>query len=111
MEDSGKWSCDRCRWDSLHQLEEKLENALQQIEELTQKNKRLEEQLGETVAGRRDTVRRQHEGADCLVLGDSTIRNVESEHVRVKCFPGIRTEQLQRVMSPDAVVIHVVLMI
>jgi hypothetical protein len=115
MEDSGKWSCDRCRWDSLHQLEKKLENALQQIEELTQKNKGLEEQLGETVAGceagRRDTVRRQHEGAECLVLGDSIIRNVESEHVRVKCFPGIRTEQLQRVMSLDTVVIHVVLMI
>jgi hypothetical protein len=34
MADSGKWICDRCRWDGLHQLEEKLENALQQIEEV-----------------------------------------------------------------------------
>jgi hypothetical protein len=47
------------------------------------------------------------------VLGDSIIQNVESEHVRVQCFPGIRTEQLQKVMenrdlgSPDTVVIHV----
>jgi hypothetical protein len=38
---------------------------------------------------------------------------VESEYVRVQCFPGIRTEQLQRVMenrdlgSPSTVVIHV----
>jgi hypothetical protein len=58
-------------------------------------------------------VRRQHEDAECFVLGDSIIRNVESEHVRVQCFPGIRTEQLQRVMenrdpgSPDTAVIHV----
>jgi hypothetical protein len=58
-------------------------------------------------------VRRQHESAECLVLGDSIIRNVESEYVRVQCFPGIRTEQLQRVMEnrdlgrPDTVVIHV----
>jgi hypothetical protein len=58
-------------------------------------------------------VRRPHEDAECLVLGDSIIRNVESEHVRVQCCPGIRTEQLQRVMenidlwSPDTVAIHV----
>jgi ribosomal protein L37AE/L43A len=117
MADSGKWSCDRCRWDRLHQLQEKLENALQQIEELKQKNKGLEEQLQGAIAGfevgSRDTVRRQDECAKCLVLSDSIIRNVESEHVRVQCFPGIRTEQLQRVMenrdlgSPDTVVIHV----
>jgi hypothetical protein len=44
-------------------------------------------------------VRRQQEGAECLVLGDSIIRNAESEHVKVQCFPGIRTEQLQRVME------------
>jgi hypothetical protein len=31
MAESGKRSCDRCRWDRLRQLEDKLENALQQI--------------------------------------------------------------------------------
>jgi hypothetical protein len=115
MADSGK--CDRCKWDRLRQLEEKLEKALKLIEEPKQKNKRLEEQLRGIVAGcevgRRDTVQKQHDGAECLVLGESIIRNVESEHVRVQCFPGIRTEQLQRVMenrdlgSPDTLVIHV----
>jgi hypothetical protein len=113
---SGKWSCDRCRWDRLSQLEVKLENALSQIEVLKQKNKELEQQLRGAVAGceagRRDAVGKQREEAECLVLGDSIIRNVESEHVRVQCFPGIRTEQLQRVVenrdlgSPDTVVIH-----
>jgi hypothetical protein len=68
MTESGKWNCDRCRWDGLHQLEEKLENALQQIEELKWKNKGLEQQLRGAVAGckagRRDTVWRQHEDAE-----------------------------------------------
>jgi hypothetical protein len=81
----------------------KLENALQQIQVLKQKNKELEEQLRGAVAGceasRRDAVRKQCEEADCLVLRDSIIRNVESEHVRVQFFPGIRTEQLQRVIE------------
>jgi hypothetical protein len=45
MADGGKCSCDRCRWDRLRRLEEKLENALQQIEELKRKKKGLEEQL------------------------------------------------------------------
>jgi hypothetical protein len=43
--DSGKCSCDRCRWDRLHQLEENLEKARHQVQDLKQKNKRLEEQL------------------------------------------------------------------
>jgi hypothetical protein len=58
-------------------------------------------------------MQRKHEGAECLVLGDSLIRNVETEHMRVQCFLGIRDKQLQRVMenrdlgSPDTVVIQV----
>jgi hypothetical protein len=31
MADSGKWNCDKCRWDRLRQLEVELENALQQM--------------------------------------------------------------------------------
>ena len=54
-------------------------------------------------------------GGECLVLGDSIIRNVriECSDIKVECFPDIRTEQLQRVIenrdlgSPDTVVIHV----
>ena len=49
------------------------------------------------------------------MLGDSIIRNVGTEYpdMKVECFPGIRTEQLLRVIerrelgSPDSVVIHV----
>jgi hypothetical protein len=45
MAESGKWNCDRYRWDRLRQLEVKLENDLQQIEGLKRKNKELKEQL------------------------------------------------------------------
>jgi len=49
------------------------------------------------------------------VLGDSIVRNVKAEkpNMRVECFPGIRTDQLRRVMEnknlgySDTVVIHV----
>ena len=51
----------------------------------------------------------------CLVVGDSIVRNVGAERgdMKVECFPGIKTEQIQRVMeksnpvSPDTVIIHV----
>jgi hypothetical protein len=51
----------------------------------------------------------------CLVLDDSIIWNVGTEcsNMKVECFPGIRTEQLHRVIenrdlgSPHIVVIHV----
>ena len=53
-------------------------------------------------------------GEKCLVLGDSIARNVGAEkpNMRVECFPGIRTDQLRRVMGTDlgysdAVVSHV----
>jgi hypothetical protein len=51
---------------------------------------------------------------ECLVLGDWIIGNVGTEctYVKVKCFPGIRTEQLLRGIenrdlgSPYTVVFH-----
>jgi len=54
-------------------------------------------------------------GGDCLMLGDSIIRNVGTEYSSMKfeCFPGIRAGQLHRVTEnmdlgiPDTVVIHV----
>jgi hypothetical protein len=71
----------------------KLENALQEIEELKWKNKGLEEQLRVAAAGCEVGRRRQDRSAECLVLEDSIIRNVKSEHISIQCFRGIRTEQ------------------
>jgi hypothetical protein len=43
--ESGKLICGKCRSERLRLLEEKLQNALLQIDDLTRKNKALEEQL------------------------------------------------------------------
>lgn len=117
--ESGKWNCDRCRSERLRVLEEKLRDAQIQIEDLKRRNKALEEQLlmkenGQDVA-KGDTVTVKPVREKCLVLGDSIVRNVgaEKSNMRVECFPGIRTDQLRRVMEnrdlgcSDTIVIHV----
>jgi len=51
----------------------------------------------------------------CVVVGDSLLRNVGAEHadMMMECLPGIKTEQLHRVIerrdlgSPETVIIHV----
>jgi len=116
---SGKWICDKCRSERLRLLDEKLQNAFLQIDDLTRKNKAPEEQLRLATVGkeddRRDTVPDVRKGEECLVQDDSIIRNVGTEctGMKVECFPGIRTEQLHRAIenrdlgNPDRVVIHV----
>ena len=117
--DSGKWTCDRCRSERLRVLEEKLRVAQVEIEELTRRNKALEEQLRLAENGKyvekRDTVIEKPRREKCLVLGDSIIRNVgaDKSYMKVECFPGIRSDQLRRVIEnrdlgcSDAVIIHV----
>ena len=76
-----------------------------QIDDLTRKNKALEEQLRLASAGRevgrRDTVPGDRKGGECIVLGESIVRIVGTECsvMKVECFPGIRTEQLNRVIE------------
>jgi hypothetical protein len=117
--ESGKWVCDKCISERLPLLEEKLQKALHQIVTLTRNNKALEEQLQLTAAGkevcRRDTVPGNLKSGECLLLGDFILRNVGTEFpdMKLQCFPGNKTEQLQTVTgrrklgSPDSVVIHV----
>jgi cell division septum initiation protein DivIVA len=72
---SGKWNCERCKLERLCLLEEKLQNALNQIEDLKLRNEKLEEQLGVAAnvneTGRQVTVKEHHESEQCLVVGDS----------------------------------------
>jgi len=117
--DSRKWVCDKCRLKRPRELQEKLQDALQQIDTLTRKNKTLEEQLQLVTAGREASrhkkVQGHPEGDEFLVLGDSIVRSVGTvcSDMKAECFLGIRTEQLQRVIvksdlgRPDAVIIHV----
>jgi hypothetical protein len=92
-----------------------LQNALLQIEDLKFRNRELEEKLLLVETGKRDTVPAKQKSAKCVVVGDSLLRNVGAEHtdMMVEYFPGIRTEQLHRVIekrdlgSPETVFIHV----
>jgi len=117
--ESGKWIYDKCRSERLRLLEEKLQNALLQIDVLTRQNKALEEHLRLAETGRefcrQDMMSGHLKGRDCLVLGDSIIRNVGTDcsDMKFECFPGIRMEQLHDVIesrdlgSSDTIVIHV----
>jgi hypothetical protein len=81
-------------------LKEKLRDTQIQFKELKQRNKALEEWLllTENVKdiGNGDMVTVKPVGQKCLVLGDSIVWNIEGEksNMRVKCFPGIRADQL-----------------
>ena len=90
-------------------LQEELQNALRQIDELKARNRELYAKLQMTGTGERDTITTKQKVTKCLVVGDSVVRNVGAERadMNVECFPGIKTEQLHRVMekrnlvSPD----------
>jgi hypothetical protein len=110
-----KWSCERCKADRFRKLQEDLQNALRQIDELKARNRELEEKLLLLGAAKRDTVPAKQKSAKCMVFGDSVVRGVGAEHtdMTVECFPRIRTEQLHKVIdkgdlgSPETVVLHV----
>ena len=100
----GKWNCDRCRPERLRVLEEKLRDPQIQIEGLKQRNNVLEEHLllagnGKNV-GKGDKVTVKPVRENCLVLGESILRNDGAEKKRRgACFPGNRADRLQRVME------------
>jgi hypothetical protein len=77
MAEGGKWICDKRRSERLRLLDKKLHNALLQMDDLTRKNKALEEQLQLAAAGkevgRRDTVLGRLKGGEWLVLCNSII--------------------------------------
>jgi len=107
------WNCDKCRTEKVKMLREELQNALRQIDELKARDRELEAKLQMTGTGQGDTMTTKHKVTKCLVIGDSIVRTVGAERadMKVECFPGIKTEQLHRVMekrnlvSPDTVII------
>jgi hypothetical protein len=115
MAEREKWSCEKCKSERFLKLQEDFQNALRQIDDLKFKNRELEEKLLLVEAGKRDTVPAKQKSAKCVVVGDSVLRSVGAERtvMMVECFPGIRTEQLHRVIenrdldSPETVIIHV----
>jgi hypothetical protein len=94
-------------------------NALNLIEDLKLRNKKLEEQLrmmatGDEI-GSKGRVQENHEGEKCLFVGDSKIRYLGKglNIMILECFPGIRREKLHRVLhnrdhgAPGTVINHV----
>ena len=96
-----KWNCDKSTTEKVRLLQEELQNALRRINELKSRNKEPEEKSLLAVAGKRDTVPAKQKIAECIVVGDSTLRNVGAEYadMMVECFPGNKTEQLHRVIE------------
>jgi len=90
------WSCDKCRTEKVKMLQEELQNALRQIDELKVRNRELEAKLLMAGTGERDTMPTKQKVTKCMVVSDSIVRNVgaEPEDMKVECFPGIKTEQL-----------------
>jgi hypothetical protein len=66
-------------------------------------------------AGKRDTVSAKQEFTKCVVVSESVLRTFGTEHayMMVEYFPGIKTEELHRVIeksdldSPANIIIHV----
>jgi len=109
------WKCDKWRTEKLRMLQEDVQNALRQIDELRARNRELEAKVLMAGTGNRDTMPTKQKFTKCVVVGDSILRNVGAEHadMTVECFPGIKTEQLHTVIekwdlrSPETVIIHV----
>jgi predicted RNase H-like nuclease (RuvC/YqgF family) len=50
------WNCDKCRTEKVKMLQEELQNALTQIDELKARNRELEAKLQMAGTGERDTM-------------------------------------------------------
>ena len=63
--------CERCKWEGFCILEQKLKNALIEMEDLKLRNKRLEEELRAAAAGnefgRYGMEQERQEGEQCFV--------------------------------------------
>jgi hypothetical protein len=95
-------------------LQEELQNALLQIDELRTRIRDLEAKVLPAGDGKKDTVHAKKKVAKYMVVGDSMLRNVGADHadMMVECFPGIKIEQLHRVTekrnlgSPETAIIN-----
>ena len=79
------------------------------------RKRELEEKLLLVGGGRRDTVPPKRKAVKCVVVADSTLRNIEAEHadMEMEFFPGIKIEHLNKAIvkrhlgSPQTFIFHV----
>jgi hypothetical protein len=69
------WCCDKCRSEKVRVLQEKLQNALRQINELKVRNRELEAKLQMAGSGEKKSAA-EIQKVKCMVVGDSIVRNV-----------------------------------
>ena len=83
------WNCDKCRTEKVRMLQEALQNALIQIDELKSRKRELETKLLMVGTGERDTMPTKQKFTKCMVVGDSIVRNVGADHadMKMECFP------------------------
>ena len=67
--------------EKVRMLQEELQNALRQIDELSVRMRELEAKVLPVGDGKRDTVHAKEKVAKCMVVGDSMLRNVGAEHI------------------------------
>ena len=111
------WCCGKCMKEKVRGLQEQLQEALSQVNDLKVKNRELEAKLKVTKAEEKGSILAENKGAKCLVVGDSLVRNVGLGHsdMMVECFPGIKTVQLHKVLEKrepagaetETVILHV----
>jgi len=82
-------------------LQVEVQNAQRQTDELKARNREIEVKLLIVGTGKTDTISTKQNVTKCVVAGDSVVRSIGAEHadMKVECFPGIKTEQLHRVME------------
>jgi hypothetical protein len=96
-------------------LQDGLQNALRQRNELKARNRELETTLLVAGTGKRDTMFTKQKFKTFKVVDVSILRNVRAEFTdkKLECFPVIKTKQLHRVIeksnlgSPESVIIQV----
>jgi len=65
-----KGNCDKCRTEKMRMLQEELQNALRQIDELKARNWELEAKLLMEGTGERDTMPTKKNVTNFMVVGD-----------------------------------------
>ena len=78
--ESENWNSEKCRTEKIRMLQEELQNAQRQIDEMKARNRELEDKLLMAGAGKRDTAHAKENVAKCMVVGDSMLRDDGAEH-------------------------------
>jgi hypothetical protein len=86
------WNCDECRTGKVRKLQDDLQNALRQMDELKARKRKLETTLLMAGTGKNDTMLTEQTFTDCKVIGNLILRKVRAEHadMNLECLLGLK---------------------